>query len=142
LESSEAGNHRGKRRGTVAAKRVLIIDDEADIREVAQVSLTLGAGLEVLLAASGAEGLAQATAEIPDAILLDVMLRDMDGLTVFQALQASPVTGKIPVILLTAKVQAADQQRFASWGVKAVITKPFRPATLARQVMEILGWNP
>lgn len=126
----------------MAAKRVLIIDDEADIREVAQVSLTLGAGLEVLLAASGAEGLAQATAEIPDAILLDVMLRDMDGLTVFQALQASPVTGKIPVILLTAKVQAADQQRFASWGVKAVITKPFRPATLARQVMEILGWNP
>jgi CheY-like chemotaxis protein len=126
----------------VAAKRVLIIDDEADIREVAQVSLTLGAGLEVLLAASGAEGLAKAEAELPDAILLDVMLRDMDGLTVFQELQANGVTHKIPVILLTAKVQAADQQRFASLGVKAVIAKPFRPATLARQVIEILGWNP
>ena len=125
----------------MAAKRVLIIDDEADIREVAQVSLKLGAGLEVLEAASGAEGLAKAEVEFPDAILLDVRLRDMDGLTVFQRLQANPETRNIPVILLTAKVQAADQQRFTDLGVKAVITKPFRPATLATQLLEVLGWD-
>jgi CheY-like chemotaxis protein len=125
----------------VAAKRVLVIDDEDDIREVAQVSLELMAGVEVLVAHSSAEGLLKAEAEQPDAILLDVMMPEMDGLAVFRLLQANPITQKIPVILLTARVQASDQRRFADLGVKAVITKPFRPTLLASQLLSILGWS-
>jgi CheY-like chemotaxis protein len=66
----------------------------------------------------------------------------MDGLTVFQHLQANPLTRHIPVILLTAKVQASDQRRFADLGVKAMIAKPFKPAYLASQLLEVLGWQP
>jgi CheY-like chemotaxis protein len=76
----------------------------------------------------------------PDAILLDVMMPDMDGPTTFQALQAVPETCAIPVILLTAKVQAADLRRFDQLGVAATIAKPFDPLTLPSQVATALGW--
>ena len=95
-------------------KRILVIDDEDDIREVAKLSLEMVGGWEVLVERSGAEGLATARAETPDAILLDVMMPEMDGPTTFRMLQEDPVTQKIPVILMTARVQAADRQRFKS----------------------------
>lgn len=120
---------------------ILVIDDEDDIREVAQASLEIMAGLDVIVACSSQEGLEKAETEQPDAILLDVMLPDMDGLTVFQHLQANPATQHIPVILLTAKVQISDQRRFAELGVKAMIAKPFKPARLADQLLTVLGWN-
>ncbi len=125
----------------MSAKRVLIIDDEDDIREIAQASLELMAGLEVLVACSSQEGLLKAVAEQPDAILLDVMLPDMDGASTFQQLQANPKTRHIPVILLTARVQPSDQSRFAALGVTAVITKPFKPAKLATQLLDLLHWE-
>jgi CheY-like chemotaxis protein len=125
----------------VATKRVLIIDDEDDIREVAQASLEMMGGWEVITASSSTEGLALAEAEQPDAILLDVMLPDMDGPTTFQKLHAMPATQQIPVVLLTAKVQAADQRRFADLGVTAVLSKPFDPVALADQVAAVLGWS-
>jgi CheY-like chemotaxis protein len=125
----------------VSTKRVLIIDDEDDIREVAQASLEMMGGWEVITASSSSEGLALAEAEQPDAILLDVMLPDMDGPTTFQKLQAMPATQQIPVVLLTAKVQAADQRRFADLGVTAVLSKPFDPVALADQVAAVLGWS-
>jgi two-component system, OmpR family, alkaline phosphatase synthesis response regulator PhoP len=126
----------------VPVQRILVIDDEEDIREVAQASLQLLANLEVIVAASGQEGLRKAETEQPDAILLDVMLPDMDGLSVFQALQDNPATRQIPVILLTAKVQQVDRDRFAQLGVTAVIAKPFMPARLAEQLLAILEANP
>ena len=125
----------------MTTKRVLVIDDEDDIREVAQASLEIIAGFEVSLASSSSEGLVKAELEQPDAILLDVMMPDMDGVTTFQKLQANPMTREIPVILLTAKVRSMDQRRFADLGVKAVIAKPFKPAKLAAQVTEVLGWG-
>jgi len=121
-------------------KRILVIDDEDDIREVVQVSLEMIGGYEVLTADSGDKGLLKAETEQPDAILLDVMMPDMDGPTTFQALQANQMTRHIPVILLTAKVQAADRRQFADLGVKAVLTKPFDPMRLTNQVTETLGW--
>ena len=123
------------------AKRILIVDDEEDIREVAQLTLEAVGGWEVLTAASGNEGLAKAEAEQPDAILLDIMMPDLDGLTTVQKLQANSVTQDIPVILLTAKVQAADRLRFAELGLTAMIFKPFDPMTLADQVADVLGWS-
>ena len=125
----------------MTVKRVLIIDDEDDIREVAQTSLEIMGGWDVFTAASSQEGITMAEAEQPDAILLDVMLPDMDGPATFQKLQANPITAQIPVILLTAKAQASDQRYFADLGVMAVLTKPFDPVTLADRVAEALAWN-
>ncbi len=123
------------------SRKILIIDDEDDIREVAALSLETVAGWEVLVANSGAVGLERARIEKPDAILLDVMMPGMDGPTTFRELQKVPATSAIPVILLTAKVQSADQRRFADLGVRAVLTKPFDPLTLASQMEKILGWR-
>ena len=125
----------------MAAKRILVIDDEDDIREVAQVSLEIVGGWEVLTACSGSEGLTRAAAEQPDAILLDVMMPDMDGPTTYQKLQGDVATQHIPVILLTAKVQAVDRRRFTDLGVAGLIAKPFDPINLPQQVAEALGWG-
>lgn len=123
------------------ARRILIIDDEADIREVAALSLETLAGWEVMVASSGAQGLARATSYQPDAILLDVMMPGMDGPTTFKELRKNPATAHIPVLLLTAKVQASDQHLFANLDVAAVLVKPFDPLTLSSQVSGVLGWK-
>ncbi len=122
-------------------RQILIIDDEDDIREVAALSLESVAGWEVVTASSGSQGLARAAEHQPDAILLDVMMPGMDGPTTFRELRKNPVTAKIPVLLLTAKVQNSDQRRFADLGVESVLFKPFDPLTLADQISGALGWN-
>lgn len=121
--------------------RILIIDDEDDIREIAAMSLESVAGWEVMVANSGAQGLVRAASYKPDAILLDVMMPGMDGPSTFKELRSNPVTSKIPVLFLTAKVQASDRQRFAGIGVEAVLVKPFDPMTLSNQIASVLGWN-
>jgi len=123
------------------SRRILIIDDEADIREVAALSLETVAGWEVVAASSGAQGLAVAIRELPDAILLDVMMPGMDGPTTFRELRKNPATAHIPVLLLTAKVQSSDQRSFADLGVNAILFKPFDPLTLYAQIADALGWN-
>jgi CheY-like chemotaxis protein len=126
-------------------RRILIIDDEDDIREVAALSLEAVAGWNILTASSGAEGMAIAAAaapnEKPDAILMDVMMPEVDGPTTFGLMQQDPAIAGIPVLLLTAKVQGVDQRRFANLGVSAVLFKPFDPLTLAQQISEALGWQ-
>ncbi len=121
--------------------KVLVIDDEDDIREVAALSLESVAGWEVVTANSGLQGLARAVEHQPEAILLDVMMPGMDGPTTFRELRKNPATAKIPVLLLTAKVQSSDQRRFADLGVEAVLFKPFDPLTLSDQIASVLGWN-
>jgi CheY-like chemotaxis protein len=123
------------------SRKVLIIDDEDDIREVAALSLESVAGWEVISASSGAQGIAQAAQHQPDAILLDVMMPEMDGPATFRELRRNPATDRIPVLLLTAKVQSADKRRFADLGVDAVLYKPFDPLTLSEQIAGALGWN-
>jgi two-component system, OmpR family, alkaline phosphatase synthesis response regulator PhoP len=120
----------------VTAKRILIIDDEEDIREVAQLTLESVGGWEVLTAESGMEGLQLAEAEKPNAILSDVMMPDMDGIATFEKLMTNPETQSIPVILLTAKVQSSDRQKFAELGVKGLIAKPFNPMVLNDQLVD------
>jgi len=122
-------------------RRILIIDDEEDIRQVAALSLETVAGWEVMMANSGAQGLARAVDYQPDAILLDVMMPGMDGPSTFRELRKNPATAKIPVLLLTAKVQSTDQRRFADLGVEAVLFKPFDPLTLATQIASVLSWG-
>lgn len=122
-------------------KSILIIDDEFDIRAVAQLTLKTTGSWEVSLAASGIEGLAKAVNEQPDVILLDVMMPDMDGIETLRALQADAVTKAIPVILMTAKVQPAEQRRFAELKIAGVIAKPFKAMKLSDQIIKILGWD-
>ncbi|GAB4332482.1 MAG: response regulator [Leptolyngbyaceae cyanobacterium] len=116
------------------------MDDDQDIRDVAQLALRKFGRWDVTAAPSGQDGLNLAKADPPDAILLDVSMPDMDGISVFEQLQRDPATQQIPVVLLTAKVLPSDRQRFAALGVWGVITKPFDPVTLSTQVAKLLGW--
>lgn len=116
------------------------MDDENDIREIACASLELMYGWDVITARNGKEALEVASRNRVDAVLLDVMMPDMDGPTVFGLLRDSSC-GRTPVILLTAKVQTADRQRYMEMGVQGVIAKPFDPVALADAVAEILGWE-
>ena len=124
----------------MTTKRILVIDDDEDIQDVAQVALEVVGGWEVITASSGIEGLSLAATEQPDAILLDVMMPDLDGIATLKQLKTNPATQTIPVILLTAKVQSSDRDRFAQLDIIAIIPKPFKTMLLANQVAEILGW--
>ena len=121
--------------------RILLIDDEDDIREVASLTLEVTAGWRVITADSGTAGIRAALAEKPEAILMDVMMPEMDGPTTFREMQKIPELANIPVILLTAKVQGVDQRRFSDLGVAAVLFKPFDPMTLAQQIADVLHWD-
>jgi two-component system OmpR family response regulator len=114
--------------------RVLYVDDEPDIREIARISLDLDQGLVVETAASGAEAIQKAAAWRPDVILLDVMMPDMDGPSTLAALRARDDTCRIPVVFITARAQAHEVERFKALGACAVIPKPFDPMLLAAQV--------
>jgi CheY-like chemotaxis protein len=121
--------------------RILIIDDEADIREVTALTLETVAGWQVIQAPSGAQGIRRASLEQPDAILLDVMMPDIDGPTTFQILKQNGTTAHIPILLLTAKVQGQDRRKLDALGAAAILSKPFDPLTLAADISKILGWQ-
>lgn len=123
----------------MTVKRILLVDDEASILAVARVGLKR-MGWSVLTAASGREGIALAETEQPDAIVLDVMMPEMDGIATLKQLQDNPQVKDIPVIFLTAKTQKADRRRFYASGIRGFITKPFDPTTLASQISGFLGW--
>lgn len=122
----------------MTAIRVLHIDDEADIREVIEISLGLDPVFMIRGCESGAEGLAVAAEWNPDVILLDVMMPVMDGPATLLRLRANPRTVDIPVIFMTARAQARELDRFRSIGAVGVIAKPFDPMTLAASVRDYL----
>lgn len=122
-------------------KRILLIDDEDGARRIIQFSLEAAAGWEVLTAASGAEGLRLAETELFDAILLDVMMPDLDGSATFQRLQENPKTRSIPVIMLTAKANPAEHQPLLALGIAGIVTKPFKIPALIAQIRAILNWQ-
>jgi CheY-like chemotaxis protein len=121
-------------------KHILVIDDEADLRIVIQVALTQYAGWQVTTAATALEGLQLAQTQIPDLVLLDISMPDMDGYQCFEQLRGKPATAKIPVILLTARVLPRDRRQFAQMGIAGVITKPFNPLTLWQTITKLV-WD-
>jgi CheY-like chemotaxis protein len=122
----------------VTGRKILVVDDDCDIREITQLTLELMGGWEVMAADRGAAGLVLAREEQPDVVLLDVMMPEMDGPTTFAALRRDPATAHIPVVLLTAKVQMT---RADSWDlpVAGVIAKPFDPTTLSAEIDRLLA---
>jgi DNA-binding response OmpR family regulator len=114
--------------------KILIIDDDADIRSIARLSLSRVGGMEVIEAGSGVEGVQKAQDERPDVILLDMMMPMMDGLETLAALRSRPATASTPVIFLTAKAAGDQVERMTSLGAAGVLAKPFDPRTLSRDV--------
>lgn len=125
----------------MTAKSILVIDDEADLGFLISTCLEEFSVWQVLTTDSSRQGLNLAQTQKPDAILLDVMMPEIDGITLFGYLKNHPSTQKIPVIFMTAKVQNSDLELYKSLGVKGVITKPFNPFDLVRRITEILQWQ-
>ncbi|OFW10029.1 MAG: hypothetical protein A3H96_03495 [Acidobacteria bacterium RIFCSPLOWO2_02_FULL_67_36] len=118
--------------------KVLIIDDDADIRSIARLSLSRLGGMEVVEAAGGAEGVRKAQNEQPDVILLDMMMPVMDGSATLAALRSQPATAATPVIFLTAKAMRVEVERLRALGAAGVLIKPFDPRTLPGDVRALV----
>jgi CheY-like chemotaxis protein len=119
-------------------KRIMVVDDEVHIREIVQTCLEAMGGWEVITAASGLEGLVKVGGYELDAIILDVMMPEMDGLSFLAQLKHHSFT--VPVILLTAKANLTRPQQFPTLGIAGAIAKPFNPMLLADQIARILQW--
>lgn len=118
--------------------KVLLVDDEDDIRAIARLSLSRVGKMEVVEARGGEDGLRLAAGERPDAILLDVMMPGMDGARVLEALRENPATASIPVVFLTAKAMPSETTRLLALGARGVLTKPFDPMTLPDALLRLL----
>ncbi len=118
--------------------RILYVDDEQDICEVASMALELDSAFEVETTQSGKEALTRVKSSRPDLILLDVMMPGMDGPTTLSKLRENPGTAGIPVVFVTARTQPEEVERLIAAGALGVIPKPFDPMTLAATVRSFL----
>lgn len=118
--------------------KVLIVDDEEDVRYVARLSLGRIGNMTVIEAANGEDAIARAQSERPDVILLDMMMPGMNGTAIFAKLRESEETAAIPVVFLTARASADEVARLKTMGARGVVLKPFDPMTLARDVTALL----
>jgi CheY-like chemotaxis protein len=117
--------------------KVLYVEDEPDIQTVALMALETIGELTVKACSSGQEAVEAAPAFEPDLVILDVMMPGMDGPATMEALRKLPVTADVPMIFMTAKVQAHEVERYRAMGAVDVVAKPFDPISLADQVREI-----
>jgi CheY-like chemotaxis protein len=118
--------------------RLLHVEDEPDIREVVEISLSLDTGIILMSCASGVDALVTAAEWGPDVILMDVMMPEMDGPQTLTHLRENARTANIPVVFMTARAQSREVEHFLSLGAAGVIAKPFDPMTLAAAVRAYL----
>lgn len=118
-------------------KRVLFVEDDPDVQMVARLALESVGGFTVLGCSSGAEALERVEAFAPDLILLDVLMPGMDGLETLRSLRLLPGAAAVPVVFMTAKVQAQEVSGYREAGAVDVIAKPFDPMTLPATVRSI-----
>lgn len=118
--------------------RLLYVDDEEDIREIARLSLELDGDFDVTLSGDPTRAVELAAGLQPDLILLDFRMPEMDGLAVRAALKEEPRTAGLPVAFLTASAQKHEQRELVAAGAVGVIEKPFNPMTLAQQVRSLI----
>ena len=120
---------------------ILVVDDDDAIREVATMALEIVGGFEVRTASSGSEAKAAVDQVHPDAVLLDVMMPGMDGPTFLALMRADDATKALPIIFLTAKIQAGDRRDWEAMDVAGIIAKPFDPMKLPGEISRLLGWD-
>ncbi len=120
-------------------RKVLLVDDDADLRRLGQMSLSKVAGWEVVVASSGEQALSLARSELPDVALLDVSMPGMDGRAVLQTLRAEPATAPIPVVFITARALPDEIASLIAAGAAGVITKPFDVMKLPDQILALLA---
>lgn len=119
--------------------KILYVDDENDIREIAGMALELDSDIELRTSASGADALSIVQEWLPDLILLDVMMPGMDGPETLARLRQNPVSASIPVVFITARTQPEDIETFMALGAASVISKPFDPMTLATNTRKLFA---
>jgi|SaaInl4_150m_RNA_FD_contig_31_1062639_length_540_multi_2_in_0_out_0_2 CheY-like chemotaxis protein len=119
-------------------KRVLVVEDNEDIALVVKTTLRLR-DYEVETAFDGLLGLAAARSAPYDLIILDVLMPEMDGFQVLEALKADESTASVPVVLFTANLTSADRQMAMDGGAAGVLIKPFDPMTFIREVGVFVG---
>jgi CheY-like chemotaxis protein len=117
--------------------RIAVIDDDPDMVKVIRVMLRVR-GAEVLEALSGLGGFALVKRELPDVVLLDIMMPDIDGFEVLRKLKLDPEVGDIPVIFVSARTGREHIERGLSLGAQGYITKPFKPEDLMGKIDEVL----
>jgi DNA-binding response OmpR family regulator len=117
---------------------VLVIDDESDIRLLCRINLARS-GMAVRSVGSGREGLDAAFEEAPDAVVLDLMMPQMDGFEVLRLLKEHEGTNQVPVLVLTAKTTQADRDRCDALGADVFMTKPFDPDELTRELDSLMA---
>jgi DNA-binding response OmpR family regulator len=137
MDSRENGDTHVIGDGGDHKKKVLVIDDEAPIRLLCRVNLE-AEGMDVLEAEDGPSGIAAAARELPDAILLDVMMPGLDGWQVAERLLDDEATSAIPIVFLTARAELRDRARGLDLGGMEYVTKPFNPVELAPIVRALL----
>lgn len=118
-------------------ERVLCVEDEPDIRAVAELALGAIGGLEVIVCASGEEALQVAPVNAPQLILLDVLMPGMDGPETLSALRRIPAVAAVPVVFMTARADPDEQAAYRALGAAGTIAKPFDPMTLAESVRAV-----
>lgn len=122
------------------SKRILVLEDEASIREIIGACIQDLCGWIPILAESGNVALEIVRRQPLDMILLDISMPNMDGFQFFQLMQQQSPDQAIPVVLLTAKVLPRDRDRFKAMGIQGVIPKPFNPATLCQEIKTLMQW--
>ena len=126
----------------VSVRRVLLVDDDDDLRLLTSLTLEQMGHWEVDAACSGAEAVQRAAAGQPDVILLDVMMGDMDGPSTLRKLRSQPNTRDIPIIFLTARAHDPEEtSHYLAMGAAGVINKPFDPVALPDRIRHILGFS-
>jgi two-component system OmpR family response regulator len=123
---------------TTESKKILLVEDDDNIRLITRTSLEGLTRWSVIEANSGQVALTLAGTELPDLILLDIMMPGMDGPTTFTRLKEDAETAAIPVIFMTAKVQTQELEEYIKLGAAGVITKPIDPMLLPEQITGIL----
>ena len=121
-------------------RSLLIVDDDADVRRLAVLSLSKIGGYEVQSVESGEACLAHLAESVPDAVVLDVNMPDMDGPATLLKIRDGATTHAVPVVFLTAGVVEADMDRLHALPVTGVLHKPFDPMQLPAQLAALLGW--
>jgi CheY-like chemotaxis protein len=118
--------------------KIMHVEDDDDIREIAEMALSLSGEFEVVQCVSGEAALARAPDYHPDVLLLDMMMPGMTGSETLEHLRKMPHMANVPAIFMTARAQHADIEQLRDNGAADVISKPFDPMTLGDQIKEIL----